>query len=219
MLQVNLNLQNKLCALVDKIYTSPTIGCFEDPVDLTCSFHVQCKEPIKPWDPVSTLVLCQQEELNVALNILKALNSTEGLFDQPAAHTIGLLACPHANSLSSTFHIWEQFADANPCPDAPLHPLPANNDHASTYTLSYINKLEALSSALAPPGRAPPQTFDVFVPLILTCTISVAMHSLPAKTHHPFANLWAQCTSTTLFPRTITTLCSSRTPAWLPLQC
>ncbi|KAG6881931.1 hypothetical protein C0993_012444, partial [Termitomyces sp. T159_Od127] len=89
MLQVDLHLQDKLHTLVDEIHTSSTPRHFEDPVDLARSFHVQCKEPIEPWDPVPTLVPHQQEELNAASNILKALNPTKGLFDQPAACTIG----------------------------------------------------------------------------------------------------------------------------------
>ncbi|KAG6875869.1 hypothetical protein C0993_006977, partial [Termitomyces sp. T159_Od127] len=81
-------LMDKLCTLVDKIHISPTSQCFEDPIDPMCSFHMQRKEPIVPWNPVSALVFCQQKELNVASNILKALNLTRRLFDQPAACTI-----------------------------------------------------------------------------------------------------------------------------------
>ncbi|KAG6883100.1 hypothetical protein C0993_007861, partial [Termitomyces sp. T159_Od127] len=156
MLQVDLNLQDELHALLDEIHTSPTPWHFGDPVDPACSFHVQHKELIKPWDPVTTLVPCQQEELNVASKILKALNSTRGLFDQPAARTIGLSARIHANSLLTTFHTWRQSADANFHPNAPPCLPPTDNDHASTHTLSYINELEASSGRLAPPSRAPP---------------------------------------------------------------
>ncbi|KAG6896483.1 hypothetical protein C0993_008361 [Termitomyces sp. T159_Od127] len=58
-LQVDLNLWDKLHTLVDKIHTSSTPQCFKNPMDPACLFYVQCKEPIKPWDPVPTLVLCQ----------------------------------------------------------------------------------------------------------------------------------------------------------------
>ncbi|KAG6881914.1 hypothetical protein C0993_012494 [Termitomyces sp. T159_Od127] len=100
---IDLNLWDKLRALVDEIHTSPTPWRFEDPMNPACSFHMQHKEPIKPQDPVSAPVPHQQEELNAASNILKALNPTGELFDQPAAHTIGLSARPHANSLLSAF--------------------------------------------------------------------------------------------------------------------
>ncbi|KAG6885310.1 hypothetical protein C0993_003287 [Termitomyces sp. T159_Od127] len=72
MLQVDINLQDELHALVDKIHTSPNLWRFEDPVDPACSFHVQCEELIKLWDPVPALVAYQQKELNAASNILKA---------------------------------------------------------------------------------------------------------------------------------------------------
>ncbi|KAG6883901.1 hypothetical protein C0993_002951, partial [Termitomyces sp. T159_Od127] len=163
-LQVDINLQDKLCALVDKIHTSPNLQRFEDPMDPMCSFHMQREEPIEPWNPVSTPVLHQQEELNVALNILKALNPTGGLFNQPAAHTIGLSARPHANFLSSTFCTWGQPAKANPHLDTPTQPSPTKNDSASTHTLFYINKSEAPSSELAPLGRVPAPKFKCSCP-------------------------------------------------------
>ncbi|KAG6894314.1 hypothetical protein C0993_011815 [Termitomyces sp. T159_Od127] len=159
MLQVDPNLQDELRTLVDEIHTSPTPQHFEDPVDPTHSFHMQCEELIEPQDPVLTLVPHQQEELNMALNILKALNLTEGLFDQPTACTIGLSVCPCANSLSSTF-IWEQPADTNSHSDAPPYPPPTDNDHASTNTLSYINELKAPGGGLAPPGGVPASEFQ-----------------------------------------------------------
>ncbi|KAG6864677.1 hypothetical protein C0993_008658 [Termitomyces sp. T159_Od127] len=129
-------------------------------MDPACSFHVQCKELTKPQDPVPALVPCQQEELNAASNILKTFNPTRGLFDQPTARTIGLSVCPHANSLPSAFHTWGQPADTNLRPDAPPQPPPADNDNASTHTLSYINELEALSGGSAPPGRATASEFQ-----------------------------------------------------------
>ncbi|KAG6877434.1 hypothetical protein C0993_007366 [Termitomyces sp. T159_Od127] len=126
MLQVDPNLWDELRTLVNEIHTSPTPWRFENPMDPACSFHVQCKEPIKPWNPVPALVFCQQEKLNAVSNILKALNPTRGLFDQPAAHTIGFSAHPHANSLPNAFHTWGQPIDTSSCSDAPLHnnPLP-----------------------------------------------------------------------------------------------
>ncbi|KAG6883624.1 hypothetical protein C0993_005083 [Termitomyces sp. T159_Od127] len=178
-LQVDLNLWDELHALVDEIHTSPTPWRFENPVNSMRSFHVQCEELIELQEPVSALVPHQQEELNVASNILKALNLTRGLFNQLAPCTIGLSACSHANSLFSTFCIWEQTADTNLHSDAPPHPLPANNDHASTHTLSYINKLEAPSSGSAPTGGAPAPEFQ-------------SMYPLPAITHHSFASPWLQ---------------------------
>ncbi|KAG6883280.1 hypothetical protein C0993_007002 [Termitomyces sp. T159_Od127] len=126
-------------------------------MDPARSFHMQCEKPIKPQDPVPTPAPCQQEEFNVASNILKALNPTGGLFDQPAAHIIGLSVCPHVNSLPSA---WGQPTDTNPCPDAPPQPPLADNDNASTHTLSYINELEAPSGGSAPPGRAPTSEFQ-----------------------------------------------------------
>ncbi|KAG6899476.1 hypothetical protein C0993_009926, partial [Termitomyces sp. T159_Od127] len=111
---VDLNLWNELRALVDEIHTSFTLQHFKDSVDPVHSFHVQREEPIMPRDPVSAPASHQQEELNVASNILKALNSTRGLFNQPAACTIGLSARLCANS--------------SPAPsalrDSPLTPIP-----------------------------------------------------------------------------------------------
>ncbi|KAG6881500.1 hypothetical protein C0993_001203 [Termitomyces sp. T159_Od127] len=78
-LQVDLHLQDKLCTLVDEIHTSPTPWRFEDPMDPARSFHVQREEPTEPRDPVPAPVPRQQEELNAASNILKALNPTGGL--------------------------------------------------------------------------------------------------------------------------------------------
>ncbi|KAG6876049.1 hypothetical protein C0993_005949 [Termitomyces sp. T159_Od127] len=149
-------------------------------MDPAQSFHIQRKESIKPQDPVSTLVPHQQEKLNAASNILKALNPTEGLFDQLATRTIGLSARPHANSLLSTFCTWGQPADTNSCPDTPLHPPPANNNNASTHTLSYINELEAPGSGLALPGRAPTPEFQCDYPLHFNL-------------HHPHGNIPPPC--------------------------
>ncbi|KAG5350632.1 hypothetical protein C0989_010013 [Termitomyces sp. Mn162] len=45
-LGINANLQNELHALVEEIHTSLNPCLFKDPLDPSCSFHVQCKEPI-----------------------------------------------------------------------------------------------------------------------------------------------------------------------------
>ncbi|KAG6876690.1 hypothetical protein C0993_001201 [Termitomyces sp. T159_Od127] len=160
-------------------------------MDSARSFHVQREEPIKPQDPAPTLVPCQQKELNAASNILKALNLTRGLFNQPTAHTIGLSACPHANSLPSAFHTWEQPADTNSRPDAPSYPPPADNDHASTHTLSYINELEAPSSRSAPPGGAPAPEFQQdhlsHFDLHHTCGNTPLLHNNPPPLCQPTA--------------------------------
>ncbi|KAG6884312.1 hypothetical protein C0993_012213 [Termitomyces sp. T159_Od127] len=158
-LRVDLNLQDKLCALMDKIHTSLNLRHFEDPVNSVCLFHVQREGLIKLWDHIPALVPRQQEELNAAFNILKALNPTRGLFDQPAAHTIGLSARPCANSLLSAFHTWGQPADTNPHADAPPPP-PTNNENTPTHTPSYINELEAPGSGSAPPSRVPTPEFQ-----------------------------------------------------------
>ncbi|KAG6884703.1 hypothetical protein C0993_008834 [Termitomyces sp. T159_Od127] len=154
MLQVDLNLQDTLCALVDEIHTSSNSQHFKDPVDPACSFHMLCKELIKLWDPIPALVPCQQKELHAASNILKAFNHAGGLFDQPTAHIIGLLAHPHVNSLLNALHTWGQPAEANSGPDAPPSPSLAENNNASTHTLSYINESEALGSRSAPSCNA-----------------------------------------------------------------
>ncbi|KAG6875877.1 hypothetical protein C0993_006950 [Termitomyces sp. T159_Od127] len=189
-LQVDPNLQDKLCILMDEIYTSPNLWHFVDTVDPTCSFHMQHKEPIKPRDPVPAPILHQQEELNAASNILKALNLIRGLLNQPAAHTIGLSVCLCANF--STFCTWEQPADANLHPDAPSSPLSADNNNTSTHALFYVNGLEAPGGGSATSGRAPVPEFQCNYPPISTYTISTIMHPFsmtPATTLHPFINL------------------------------
>ncbi|KAG5333740.1 hypothetical protein C0989_004973 [Termitomyces sp. Mn162] len=102
-LGIDNNLQNELCALVEEIHTSLNPRPFEDPLDPTRSFHVQCEEPIRTQSEAPPSVPRQQEELNVASSILRNLNSAGGLFCQPAAHTLALSACPQANSIPSTF--------------------------------------------------------------------------------------------------------------------
>ncbi|KAG6883748.1 hypothetical protein C0993_004094 [Termitomyces sp. T159_Od127] len=138
-LQVDLNLWDKLHALVDVIHTSPHPQCFENPMDPTCSFQMQHEEPIKPQNPVPAPVLCQQEELNVALNISKDLNpTTGGLFDPSTACTIGLLACSHANSLPS------------PAPSAP-----GDSPLKTTPILTLLSTPHLLTTTTPPPTPSP----------------------------------------------------------------
>ncbi|KAG5349588.1 hypothetical protein C0989_002923 [Termitomyces sp. Mn162] len=107
-LSINVNLQNKLHTLVKEIHTSPNSHSFEDPLDSSRSFHVQCEEPIGTQSKALPPILHQQEELNVASNILRNFNSMGGLFDQPAACTLALLAHPQASSIPSAFCTWDQ---------------------------------------------------------------------------------------------------------------
>ncbi|KAG5735088.1 hypothetical protein E4T56_gene20478 [Termitomyces sp. T112] len=102
-LGIDNNLWNKLHALVEEIHTSPNPHPFEDPLDPAHSFHVQCKEPIGTQSKAPPSVPRQQEELNAASSILRNLNPTGGLFDQPAAHTLALSTQPQASSVPSTF--------------------------------------------------------------------------------------------------------------------
>ncbi|KAG5329910.1 hypothetical protein C0989_009154, partial [Termitomyces sp. Mn162] len=102
------NLQNELRALVEEIHTSPNPRPFEDPLDPTRSFHVQRKEPVGTQNEAPSSVPRQHEELNVASSILRNLNPTGGLFDQPTAHTLALSAWPRASSVPSAFRTWDQ---------------------------------------------------------------------------------------------------------------
>ncbi|KAG5340386.1 hypothetical protein C0989_001880 [Termitomyces sp. Mn162] len=129
------NLWNELCALVEEIHTSLNPCPFEDPLDPTRSFHVQCEEPIGTQSKALPSVPCQQEELNMASSILRNLNPTGGLFNQPAAHTLALSACPKANSIPSAFQTWDQPA-VSKARSQWLHPH-INDDN---WTLSYINE-------------------------------------------------------------------------------
>ncbi|KNZ75208.1 hypothetical protein J132_03929 [Termitomyces sp. J132] len=141
------NLQNKLRALVEEIHTSPNPRPFEDLLDPAHSFHVQRGEPIRTQSKALPSIPCQQErkltgsfshqqeELNAASSILRNLNPTGGLFDQPAAHTLALSTCPQANSIPSAFQTWDQPAVSEPRPQRP--PPRVDNDN---WTLSYINE-------------------------------------------------------------------------------
>ncbi|KAG5349687.1 hypothetical protein C0989_002366 [Termitomyces sp. Mn162] len=97
------NLWNELHALVKEIHTSPNPCPFKDPLDPTCSFHVQHEEPIGTQSKALPSIPRQQEELNTASSILRNLNPVGGLFDQPATHTLALSTHPQANSIPSAF--------------------------------------------------------------------------------------------------------------------
>ncbi|KAG5349353.1 hypothetical protein C0989_004427 [Termitomyces sp. Mn162] len=129
------NLQNKLCALVEEIHTSLNPCPFEDPLDPTHSFHVQCKEPIGTQSEALPPILRQQEELNAASSILRNLNPVGELFDQLAAHTLALSTRPRANSILSTFQTWDQPTVPKLCSQ---QLLPRNDN--DNWTLSYIEE-------------------------------------------------------------------------------
>ncbi|KNZ77556.1 hypothetical protein J132_05149 [Termitomyces sp. J132] len=134
-LGIDTNLQNKLCTLVEKIHTSPNPCPFEDPLDPSHSFYVQCEEPVETCSKAPPPIPCQQEELNAASSILRNLNSVRRLFNQLTAHTLALSACSWANSIPSTFCIWDQ--PTTPEPHMQRPPLHVDNDN---WTLSYIDK-------------------------------------------------------------------------------
>ncbi|KAG5351814.1 hypothetical protein C0989_004851 [Termitomyces sp. Mn162] len=140
-LGINANLWNKLCTLVEEIHTSLDPRSFEDPLDSSCSFHVQCKEPVRTQSEAQPPIPHQQEELNMASNILRNLNPTRGLFGQPTTHTLALSARPWANSIPSTFCTWDQPDATKPCMQWP--PLHVNDDN---WTLSYINEPSNLTN-------------------------------------------------------------------------
>ncbi|KAG5734806.1 hypothetical protein E4T56_gene733 [Termitomyces sp. T112] len=79
----------------------------------------------------------EQKELNAASNILKNLNPAEGLFGQPAAHTLAFSTCPQTNSISSTFHTWDQPATSKPCTQRPP-PCIDNNLTSRNQNLSLV---------------------------------------------------------------------------------
>ncbi|KAG5349926.1 hypothetical protein C0989_001224 [Termitomyces sp. Mn162] len=107
-LGINTNLQNELHALVEEIHTSLNLHLFEDPLDPSHSFHVQCKKLIRTQSKAQPPISYQQEEVNMASNILRNLNSMGGLFNQPTACILALSAHPWANSIPSAFCIWNQ---------------------------------------------------------------------------------------------------------------
>ncbi|KAG5335011.1 hypothetical protein C0989_002513 [Termitomyces sp. Mn162] len=130
-LGIDNNLRNKLHALVEEIHTSPNLHPFKDPIDPAHSFHVQCEEPVGIRNKAPPSVPHQQEELNMVSSILRNLNPTEGLFDQPAAHTLALSTHPRANSVPSAFRTWDQPAvllvrvESQSYPEAEVKPTSA----------------------------------------------------------------------------------------------
>ncbi|KAG5720949.1 hypothetical protein E4T56_gene873 [Termitomyces sp. T112] len=134
-LEIDINLQNKLCALIKEIYTSLKPHPFKDPLDPSCSFYVQCKEPVEMQSKAPPPIPCQQEELNVASSILRNLNPMGGLFDQLTTHTLALSTCPWANSVLSAFHTWDQPTISKP--HSQWLPLHVNNVN---WTLFYIDE-------------------------------------------------------------------------------
>ncbi|KAG5336296.1 hypothetical protein C0989_012245, partial [Termitomyces sp. Mn162] len=161
-LGINTNLQNKLYALVKEIHTSPNPCPFDDPLDPSHSFHVQHKEPMKICSKAPPPISHQQEGLNVASSILKNLNPAGGLFDQPTTHTLALSTCSQANSISSTFHTWDQPTTPEPHMQWLLLCIDNNNQ-----TLSYIDKPSNPADKPAlhngPPRDRPPH-FDLCTP-------------------------------------------------------
>ncbi|KAG5349186.1 hypothetical protein C0989_005411 [Termitomyces sp. Mn162] len=163
-LGIDNNLQNELCTLVKEIHTSLNPHPFEDPLDPTCSFHVQRKEPIGTQSKAPSSVPHQQEELNAASSILRNLNPAGGLFNQPAAHTLALSARPWASSVPSAFQTWDQ--PATPELRSQQLPLRVDNDN---WTLSYIDEPgnpaneHALCNGLQ---RDQPPHFDLCAPCI-----------------------------------------------------
>ncbi|KAG5349173.1 hypothetical protein C0989_005452 [Termitomyces sp. Mn162] len=149
-LGIDNNLQNELCALVEEIHTSPNSRPFKDPLDPAHSFHVQCEEPIRTQSKALPSISCQQEELNVASSILRNLNPAGGLFNQPAAHTLALSACPQANSVPSAFRAWDQPTISKPCSQR-LPPHVDNNNR----TPHYIDKPSNSADEHAPCNRPP----------------------------------------------------------------
>ncbi|KAG5349326.1 hypothetical protein J132_04565 [Termitomyces sp. J132] len=118
-LGINANLWNELYALVEEIHTSPNPHSFEDPLDPSCSFHVQCKKPVEAQSKALPPIFHQQEQLNAAStasNILRNLNLTGKLHLQcllylgppaaPKCHT--QRPPPHVNNNNQTlFYIDE----------------------------------------------------------------------------------------------------------------
>ncbi|KAG5735300.1 hypothetical protein E4T56_gene10973 [Termitomyces sp. T112] len=143
---------------------APNPHPFKDPLDPAHSFHVQCEEPIRTRNEALPSVPHQQEELNVASSILRNLNPMGGLFNQPAAHTLALSACPWANSIPSAFQTWDQPAISEPRSQWP--PPHVDNDN---WTLSYIKKPGNPTNKHAPcngPPQDQPPHFDLRAPCV-----------------------------------------------------
>ncbi|KAG5333007.1 hypothetical protein C0989_006371, partial [Termitomyces sp. Mn162] len=195
------NLRNELHALVEEIHTSPNPRPFEDPLDPAHSFHVQCREPIGTRSKALPSIPHQQEELNAASSILRNLNPVGGLFDQLAAHTLALSACPWANSIPSAFQTWDQPAVSKPCPQRP--PPHINDDNR---TLSYIDEPGNPANEHAPcngPPRDRPPHFDLCAP----CVNAPPLHpNTPVPLQQPMGSRVPQPSFFTNHPHPLPTL-------------
>ncbi|KAG6894268.1 hypothetical protein C0992_006810 [Termitomyces sp. T32_za158] len=137
-LRQNTFMRNKLQNLVDEIHVSPNPGTFEDPADPARSFHIQRGALSHPGDASRIPGQRNQEEQNTASATLHALNPGGGLFEQPAACTIGLSARQRANSVPSAVRMWGQAVRKNPGGALPPRP-PRDKNACSDDTLCYID--------------------------------------------------------------------------------
>ncbi|KAG6879972.1 hypothetical protein C0992_008906 [Termitomyces sp. T32_za158] len=128
-------MRNELQSLVDKIHVLPNPRTFEDSTDLARSLHVQQGAPFYPGDATRIQGQHNQEEQNAPSTTLCALNPNEGLFEQPAAHTIGLSAHQRANSVPSAVRTWGQAVHEN----TGATPPPCDKDACSDDTLCYVD--------------------------------------------------------------------------------
>ncbi|KAG5350088.1 hypothetical protein C0989_000212 [Termitomyces sp. Mn162] len=163
-----------------QIYTSPNPHPFEDPLDPSCSFYMQCKELIEIQSEALPPIPHQQEELNAASSILRNLNPAGGLFDQLATHTLALSTCPQANSVPSAFYKWDQ--PTAPEPHTQWLLLHVDDDNQ---TLSYIDKPGNPANEPAPHSSPPqdrPPYFNLHAPYI---NIPPPCQNLPAPSKWP----------------------------------
>ncbi|KAG6895212.1 hypothetical protein C0992_002543 [Termitomyces sp. T32_za158] len=126
---------------------SPNPGTFEDPTDPARSFHIQREAPFYLGNAARIPRQRNQEEQNAASATLHALNPGGGLFEQPAARTIGLSASQRANSVPSAIWTWGQAVRKNSGATPPPRP-PHDKDARSDGTLCYVDPL-------APPQSEP----------------------------------------------------------------
>ncbi|KAG6894192.1 hypothetical protein C0992_007152 [Termitomyces sp. T32_za158] len=130
--------RNELHHLVNKIHASPNPEAFANPTDPARSLHVQQRAPFDPDDAARIPGQCNQKELNAASTTLCALNPNGGLFEQPAARTIGLSTHQRANLVPSTFRTWRQTMCKKTTAAPP--PGPQRDDNArSDNTLCYVD--------------------------------------------------------------------------------
>ncbi|KAG6895490.1 hypothetical protein C0992_001019 [Termitomyces sp. T32_za158] len=129
---------NELRSLVDEIHMLPNHRTFKNPMDPARSFHVQRETPLYLGDAARTQGQHNQEEQNAASATLHALNPNRGLFEQPAARTIGLSARQRANSVPSAVRTWGQAICKNPGAAPPPRP-PRDEDARSNDTLCYVD--------------------------------------------------------------------------------